>query len=63
MTVRDRFGVPVPSPWLRVADAALAHCRALWAELGMTPASRSRVAQLPAAEASAAPSKWHGLLS
>jgi P27 family predicted phage terminase small subunit len=66
--IRDRGIVletakgPIPSPYLAVADRALAHCHRLWAELGLTPSGRTRAAKLPAPLEAPAPSKWAGLL-
>jgi P27 family predicted phage terminase small subunit len=36
-------GYPMPNPYLAIATRALAGCRALWPELGLTPSSRTRV--------------------
>src|SRR5262249_48387684 len=58
MLVKDANGHPARNPFLAIADAALAHCRQLWAELGLTPSSRSRITALP----ETLPSKWAGLL-
>ena len=44
----------VISPWVKVANDALAQMRVLLVEFGMTPSSRSRVQAVPAAPAS----KW-----
>ena len=43
LVVTTKSGHPMPNPYLSVANKALAHCIKLWAELGMTPSSRSRV--------------------
>src|SRR5262245_59889578 len=61
MLVKNADGVPVRNPYLRLADAALDHCRRLWSELGLTPSSRSRIIALPPAELQQT-SKWSGLL-
>ena len=58
----DAKGKPIASPYVKIADSALTQCRALWNELGLTPASRSKIAALPAADARPA-DKWAGLLS
>jgi P27 family predicted phage terminase small subunit len=39
-------GYPIISPWLAVANKALTNCTKLWAELGLTPSSRSRVKEV-----------------
>lgn len=36
-------GYPMPNPYLSIATKALVGCNKLWAELGLTPSSRSRV--------------------
>lgn len=36
-------GYPRPNPYGPLADSALTQCNRLWAELGLTPSSRSRV--------------------
>jgi P27 family predicted phage terminase small subunit len=36
-------GYPMPNPYLGIGNTALANCRALWPELGLTPSGRSRV--------------------
>jgi len=38
-----RTGYQMPNPWLTIQTKALAACVKLWAELGLTPSSRSRV--------------------
>jgi len=43
MIVATPSGYPMPNPYLAIANKALAACRALWVELGLTPSSRSRV--------------------
>jgi P27 family predicted phage terminase small subunit len=63
MVVSGKNIVPIPNPYLSVADRALTHCHRLWSELGLTPAGRARVSKLTAPlEAAAPPSKWGGLL-
>lgn len=61
MIVKKPSGNPVTNPYLAVADHALAQCRSLWAELGLTPSGRSRMSALPLAEPKEQ-SKWAGLL-
>jgi P27 family predicted phage terminase small subunit len=61
MIVKKPSGIPVTNPYLAVSDHALAACHKLWAELGLTPSGRSRMAALPLAEPQEA-SKWAGLL-
>jgi P27 family predicted phage terminase small subunit len=54
MVIKSPSGYPMPNPYLGIANRALAHCTKLWAELGLTPSSRSRVAAMaaePAADA------------
>src|SRR5215471_12192566 len=36
-------GYPMPNPYIAIANKALGNCVKLWAELGLTPSSRSRV--------------------
>src|SRR5262245_53429365 len=36
-------GYPMPNPYIGIANKALMHCTKLWAELGLTPSSRTRV--------------------
>ncbi len=60
MVVKGHKEQPITNPYLRLADRALAHCLKLWAELGLTPSSRSRISTLPQAESKQ--SKWAGLL-
>ena len=43
MVVRSPSGYPMPNPYIGIANKALGNCVKLWAELGMTPSSRSRV--------------------
>lgn len=43
LMVKAPSGYVMPNPYLSVATKALAGCRALWPELGLTPSSRSRV--------------------
>lgn len=52
--VRSPNGFPMQSPYLAVANQAMAQMRSLLTEFGMTPASRTRVhaAELPSQEAS-----------
>lgn len=51
MVVKAPSGYPMPNPYISLANKALANCVKLWAELGLTPSSRSRVtvSQKPAA--------------
>lgn len=64
MMVANAAGLDVPNPFLGVADRALVHCQRLWAELGLTPTGRARVARLPSGriEPVAPPSKWGGIV-
>jgi P27 family predicted phage terminase small subunit len=43
MVVRSPSGYPMPNPYIAIANRALASCVKLWAEMGLTPSSRSRV--------------------
>lgn len=43
LVIKSRHGHKQPNPYIGVANRALAQCLKLWAELGLTPASRSRV--------------------
>ena len=47
MIVRGAKDQPIKSPWLRVAETALADMRKLLAEFGLTPSSRSRLVAEP----------------
>jgi len=49
MIVKAPSGYPMVNPYLGVANKALNQCVKLWAELGLTPSSRSRVSTLPPA--------------
>jgi P27 family predicted phage terminase small subunit len=51
MVIKSPSGYPMPNPYLSIANRALAHCMKLWAELGLTPSSRSRVTATPATSA------------
>src|SRR5262245_33054691 len=41
MCIETAKGVPIPNPYLLVADRALTHCHRLWNELGLTPSGRA----------------------
>jgi len=43
MIVKAPSGYPIVNPYIGVANRALASLTKLWAELGLTPSSRSRV--------------------
>jgi P27 family predicted phage terminase small subunit len=43
LVVKAPSGYPITNPYLGVSNKCLANLRALWAELGLTPSSRSRV--------------------
>jgi P27 family predicted phage terminase small subunit len=43
MVVRTKTGYPLPNPYLGIGNRALHYCTKLWAELGLTPSSRTRV--------------------
>jgi P27 family predicted phage terminase small subunit len=47
MVIKSPSGYPMPNPYLGIANRALTHCTKLWAELGLTPSSRSRVSAMP----------------
>lgn len=65
MCLETAKGVPIPNPYLLVADRALAHCQRMWNELGLTPAGRARASKVPPAAnpGEKKPSKWAGLLT
>lgn len=63
MCIETAKSVPIPNPYLLVADRALAHCQRLWSELGLTPSGRARASKLPAPADDKKPSKWSGLLT
>lgn len=52
---------PALNPSVRVANDAIAQCLRLWAELGMTPSGRTRIATLGKKEAPTV-SKWAGVV-
>ena len=54
-------GIPRVNPAVKVGDAALSQCRALWNELGLTASGRTRVVKLPIAGPEAVPGKWADL--
>jgi P27 family predicted phage terminase small subunit len=43
MIIAAPSGYPIPNPYLSILTRAIANCRQLWAELGLTPSSRTRV--------------------
>jgi P27 family predicted phage terminase small subunit len=43
LVVKAPSGYPMPNPYIPIANRALNNCIRLWAELGLTPSSRSRV--------------------
>ena len=43
VVITTASGFPMPNPFLTVAQKSLTTCIKLWAELGLTPSSRSRV--------------------
>jgi P27 family predicted phage terminase small subunit len=47
MVVRSPSGYPMPNPYIGISNKALGNCVKLWAELGLTPSSRSRVTTTP----------------
>lgn len=47
MVVRSPSGYPMPNPYVGIANKTLGNCIKLWAELGLTPSSRSRVTTTP----------------
>jgi P27 family predicted phage terminase small subunit len=48
MVVLAPSGYPMVNPYIGIANKALAQCRQLWSELGLTPTSRTRVIALGA---------------
>lgn len=64
LCIETMKGVPIPNPYLLVADRALHHCHRLWSELGLTPSGRAKALKVPAPKGSdSKPSKWAGLLT
>lgn len=47
LVVKAPSGYPMTNPYLSIATRALAGCNKLWPELGLTPASRTRVTMAP----------------
>lgn len=47
MVIRSPSGYPMPNPYISISNKALGNCIKLWAELGITPSSRSRVTTTP----------------
>lgn len=47
MVVKSPSGYPMPNPYIGISNKALGNCVKLWAELGLTPSSRSRVSVAP----------------
>lgn len=43
LVVKAPSGYPMVNPYLSISSRALTTCTRLWAELGLTPSSRSRV--------------------
>jgi P27 family predicted phage terminase small subunit len=62
LLVKTPNGLPVVNPYLDIANKALAICRPLWVELGLTPAGRAKIHALPGDQTQEI-SKWDGLLS
>ena len=52
MVVKSPSGYPMPNPYISISNKALHNCVKLWAELGLTPSSRSRVSTTGGAERS-----------
>lgn len=46
MVVKTPNGYPIVNPYLSIGNKSLVHCTKLWAELGLTPSSRSRVSRV-----------------
>lgn len=61
MIVKAPSGYPMVNPYIGVANHALGHCSKLWAELGLTPSSRTRVRVLEDGGAKDAFSEFDGL--
>ena len=57
---REGVELPVISPYVKIAERALAHMRSFLVEFGMTPSSRARIHTAAPPEAPA--SKWGGHL-
>jgi len=49
MVVKSANGYAIPNALIGVSNKALGNCLRLWAELGLTPSSRSRVTTTPGA--------------
>ena len=47
LVIKTKTGYMMPNPYLSLAGKALSQCIRLWAELGLTPSSRSRVVLPP----------------
>jgi P27 family predicted phage terminase small subunit len=47
MVVKSPSGYPMPNPYIGISNKAFGNCIKLWAELGLTPSSRSRVTTAP----------------
>ncbi len=47
MVVMTPSKYPIVNPYLSIANRALLNCVKLWAELGLTPSSRTRVSTVP----------------
>lgn len=58
MVVKSPSGYPIVNPYLGIANKALGNCLKLWAELGLTPSSRTRVHTTQDAQADDAFSKF-----
>lgn len=60
LVVKGPGGGPITNPYLRISDTALAHCQRMWAELGLTPSSRSKVSTVQDSTPKEL-SKWEGI--
>lgn len=59
MVIKSPNGMPMPSPYVAIANKAMATMRALLTEFGMTPSARSRVQVSKKPEKPT--SKWAGI--
>lgn len=53
MVVKAPGGYPIMSPYLSIANKAMAQCQRMLVEFGMTPSSRSRVTKVKSEEPAA----------
>lgn len=61
MVIKSPNGMPMPSPYISIANQAMTTMKALLTEFGMTPSARVRV-HATAKPADKPESKWAGML-